>query len=272
MLKKIYISLKKIRNAIRWFIQSRSIEIKLDNAKSLQNDIVLSEKEKIIIVVPHPDDELIGCFGVMRSFSKNTIVFYSGMTGKDKSEKNKMIRTNEIMALCKKMNVNYKKAEESFYSDLENILRDDNVKYVFAPSCADWHDEHRLVFKAVLDVKEKFDMKWELLCYNISVPIAQSHITNFYIMNRKQQKEKWELFKHIYVSQRFMPVSRYRAEENSFSLKGKRVSADVYMKITENVKICEVDNISDVGRYINDLKHVEKLSELLHSEIFSNTL
>lgn len=269
VLLRIYRIYRECINVCKWKRQGKKRSISLDNAKAIQDEIKLSADERILIVVPHPDDELIACDGIIRRFKDNVVVFYSGLLGGNNSEENKRTRTSEFIKYCQSVGVEYVVNNDDIYEGLERIISKNKFKFIFTPSVVDWHEEHRKIFSYTVEINEKQEQKADVFCYQVTVPIPQEYVTHYLQMTKQEQKRKWKAFKEIYLSQGYMPVQRFKVAERSFVRQKEWVFCEVFMSF---------DKESFNGEYmcsikqseITDLSAILKSSEAQYKKAFKN--
>ncbi len=268
----VYMALMRRIKKLRWRIQSRKINVSLINATEIEHEFNPIGDKKILIVVPHADDELIGCYSIIKKYCKNTLVWYSGMTGDDTTESNKNTRKEEFLAFCRKMGVESVSCNGDIKEELQQTFYKCRPEYVFAPSVIDWHQEHRELFLSVADVLQATDA--QLYCYQVTVPIPQKYITHYSELTGEEHKTKWEVFKATYISQKFMPVLRIKLSEMVYTKEKEKIRAEVFMKYLPKDNVSEVmsednlKNLNRIKRAINDLKKIRIASEKEYGKMF----
>ena len=267
VLKILYSLMMCLKNYIIWMQQAKQCSISLDGRIDIKDEIELEENEKIIVVVPHPDDELIACHSIIQKYKKNTVVFYSGMLGNDYSEKNREIRTNEFIKYCETIGVQYIVNSNDLYKQFSRILNSYNFKYIFAPSVVDWHEEHRNLFLLVTDVLKNINLGAEVFCYKVTVPIPEKFITHYSDMTLNEQRYKWQLFKKIYISQKNMPTQRFKISEKAYRKNGKKAICESFVKVSDRLLnetfVCKVEQ-----KQINNLTMIMETSEKEYERVF----
>ncbi|MBQ7075630.1 MAG: PIG-L family deacetylase, partial [Clostridia bacterium] len=246
--------MKQIKK-LQWRIQTRNINVSLTNATKIENEFSLDSNKKILIVVPHADDELIGCYSIVKKYCKNTIVWYSGMTGDDTNEANKNTRKQEFLKFCRKMGVESVTCNGDIKEELQRTFYKYRPEYVFAPSVIDWHQEHRKLFFSVTDVLRDTDA--QLYCYQVTVPITQKYITHYSELTKEEHKTKWQVFKDTYISQKFMSVLRMKLNEMVYRKEKEKIRAEVFMKYEPRNHVFEnmsEDNFENLNRIKKDIK------------------
>ena len=120
-------------------------------------------KGNILILSPHPDDEIIGAGGtliaaVKKNKSKVHCIFFSSYN------RNKKLIENEIKKVSKFVNFTYTclkyfpdnfKIEDSTLKKIAEKINNLKPKKVFLPFLFDDHDDHRRVNEIILKIIEK---------------------------------------------------------------------------------------------------------------------
>ena len=225
--------------------------------------------KKILIISPHPDDELIGCYEILELYNNNVDVYYTGLTGRNLSEENRRIRTKEFIKLCNICRVNCILSTENWRKELEEMLTKKIYDCVFIPSYIDWHWEHRDVCMETLTLIQKSQYNTEifLFCVTVQMPIQ---IVNFYA---EKTPNKWNLFYKVYKSQRYMPIDRFKTVERRYVING--VSFEPYFRINNSDMthvidyFCSlnVDCLNDMEKQINDLERIHESSLPLYIKL-----
>jgi len=121
---------------------------------------------KILIVAPHPDDEVIGCGGTIAKYSrKGDEVFLCIVTKAYKPDwseeflKNRpkeIEKANKILSIKKTYFLDFPTAkldtipQKELNDSISNIVKEIDPEIVFAPYEGDLNKDHRLIFEAVL--------------------------------------------------------------------------------------------------------------------------
>lgn len=129
-LKMIY---KRVLNLI--FHPFFSINIK-------PQPLLLKEDDKCLVIAPHPDDESIGCAGIMAKNSKNFSVIC--LTHGNDERKNEFENAMNILNVDRKI-LNIK--DKHILEDYETFKTIDfkGFNYVFIPYIYDQHNDHKAV-------------------------------------------------------------------------------------------------------------------------------
>ena len=164
--------------------------------------ILIKKKKKILVISPHPDDEVIGCGGTLLKYdclnSEIIIVYITNGTNNQSKQKN---RKSEAKRLCKKMNWEHifldfeLKSKTWNYLKLKQAIDKVNPEIIFIPSLFDDNIEHKNA-NFLLNDSIKNSSKFSIWSYQV----YSSHITNTVIDITDQIKKKAELI-NIYKSQ-----------------------------------------------------------------------
>lgn len=212
IIKKIYAKTYKCIHFLISFCTSRYLRLK---TKPLKDNEMISGS--FLILVPHADDEWVGCSRLLEEKSNNITLCYMNMPGGDTKEIH-TCRYLELSKMAKMKNANLIHLEgntEIKVDQLKNVIENHRTDYICVPACYDWHQEHleviKMLRKVLLNAKSSSELK--ILMYQVSVPMPQNMITNGIPMNRREQKGKWLLFREIYKTQDFFPVERFMHNE-----------------------------------------------------------
>ena len=197
---------------IKWYIEAVIERRKLFQDTSIEDANGL--EGKVIILVPHTDDEWIGCSRILSSGSHNReiILFHMDMSGGDSTEIH-FQRSEEIKKIAD-MNC----TRLIFFKDMRHfadVIRFEKPDVIMLPFFVDWHDEHIEVMnrlKAVLQNNIEL-MEIKIGMYQVTLPILPECITDCYKMTYKEWKFKWKVFKEIYRTQSNFPYYRVAMNE-----------------------------------------------------------
>lgn len=204
MLSQVKIIISSFLQGYRWkrSICNRTIMLADASELGLEND-------RILIIAPHADDELIGCYSIISRYTDNVHVCCCSLTGSNSSVNNKNTREHEFTEFCKALKVNYSILQGRLDKSMEELLLSYKPTVVFLPSFIDWHDEHRLVDKILEDILKKILSPPQVIWYQVSVPISIKAINSYMLLGREKQKLKWKLFGTFYQSQNHLNTRRF---------------------------------------------------------------
>lgn len=271
MIKKVFRLIKRrIRNAVNnyiWNIEAKNITEPLNDAIQFRN--VYKHDQNILVVAPHPDDELIGCFEVLKMYGNNADIYYTGLTGYDISDKNRMIRSEELKCFSQLFQNNLFEDQPGNQIILHELLKQKKYSYIFIPSFVDWHWEHRSTCIELLEGLTEYRTATNILFYSVTVPIPSRFITHYNILGT----DKWDTFRNIYHSQAFMPIARFQATAKSFFT---NMNIEPYFMIKneeinfllEKFKMYDVEKLNSYENEINSIKTIRKHSDECYKALF----
>ena len=271
ILLKSLSSILLLRKKIIWFLQYK----RLPKGYIKANEFKFAYDDKILIIVPHADDELIGTYEIIKKYKYNVELFYCAYTGSNSSKENCNTRLYEFKQFCEQFNIRYTVASTDIQTSLNEKIIQYSPNYIFIPSFIDWHEEHIKVNELMLNSVEAL---YNIVLYQISVPIY-SEIINYYIpMHKKEHKSKWKDFYNIYVSQRSIPFTRFMYNEMINRIDGETYASEVFTLLKysdwkklflnfqqqkENIDLNTLkSSINDLIEVRNQAKQIYKLIEL----------
>lgn len=262
--------LYRLRNAIRCNIQRRQFmaSSSKDNykGKAKVTELDLSVLGNTLIIVPHADDELIGCLGILKKTDKNVWLYYIGHYP-IVDEKLRLTRDNELLSLSKKLGIDLIRHDDDI-SNFINAINEHKIKSVFTPDFVDWHEDHQNASLLLKESIPNLDHQPDIYTYSVTVPFKSHGQLYALPYTRQELSEKWNLFYEIYRSQNFMPVCRFKNQEriNAIGL-DNAYAAELFRKVSVREFMAAADNrpqkderthiyslinsITDIRSYVN---------------------
>jgi LmbE family N-acetylglucosaminyl deacetylase len=124
------------------------------------------KNDNILIIAPHPDDEVLGCGGIMKKYSEagnhvNVLVVSRGAPKLYSDEKIKNVRkearaAHHILGVKETIFLDFPAPELDTVSVSEisraiaEVIKKYNIQTVYLPHRGDIHHDHRIVFNAGL--------------------------------------------------------------------------------------------------------------------------
>lgn len=273
-LKKLYGYFHKMQQHIGWYVQYNMI--------SKENTIIaLSSKnrrfERILIIVPHADDELIGCYQFMKSTQTRVCLFYCDMTGSTDNETNKHIRRKEFERLCSENGFEYVISDDIIDQSLQRVIEEYDPNAILLPSIVDWHPQHREVNNISRIVLCNIDNKPKIIWYQVTVPIEYKWANYYVPMNKKQQNEKWEMFSYVYKTQKKMPLMRLKYNERIAGKQRGEYAAETFCVLDYDRWLYCLDLVGelikehqmDLKAGINNLLRIRDMAALLYAHMIA---
>ena len=156
--------------------------------------IVFDSSVKILIVSPHPDDEVIGCGGIMLKYGPqcDVLLITDGCNGHRywTEDRTRRIRKSEFLQVMHQCNVNnyfylgIKDRTVNGYFDIYSIINVDNYDVVFVPNKRETHPDHKAAYNQLLVHAITHFTNWDVYQYEVWSPLTTpTHIidlsTNF---------------------------------------------------------------------------------------------
>lgn len=147
-------------------------------------DFVINEKDKVLIVAPHQDDETFGCGGLMAKYGKqcDVLLLTDGCLGGIDNFNNEKelsdIRNNELQRVCDMVKINnlfklpikneeLAKNKKTVYSF--NIKP---YKYIFLPNRQEDHPDHKICYRIFSKMKRMQRASAQIYEYEVWTPIT----------------------------------------------------------------------------------------------------
>ena len=135
----------------------------------------LKDNEKILVVAPHPDDESIGCGGLLSLYRGHCDVllvtdgYREDLDNKEISgiRVQEFIKATDYLGVCNSyfLHINEQRIRENKDKFLE--VDYSKYKYILVPNRYEIHKDHADIYKAVIRVLKKTICKAEVLEYEV---------------------------------------------------------------------------------------------------------
>ena len=182
----------------------------------------IKERDRFLILSPHPDDEIIACGGLMTLYAKqcDVICLTDGRYGDPEIEPDKMaeIRKNEFETVMKKTGINSSQwlgIEDSHLLENGATFKTINIKgydYILMPSPFDAHPDHLAVDYLFRKYFKKYYKKvvYYELWSTLSTPTKYVDISSVIDIKLENIKLYKSQMKYIDYSTRIEGLNRYR--------------------------------------------------------------
>lgn len=227
MVKKLYRYLRKSFQKCKWTYDA-IIERAILKKNKVVNEV---DNGSFVILIPHADDEWIGCSRIIQQRSPVYLVDMD-MPGGDSKEMH-CVRKEELKQLARKFNTQlYILDDASKKKRLYDIIINLKPDYILLPFFYDWHPEHLKVIDILDDVLRNINIKVSILMYQVSMPISCCFINHALPLSRKEQRTKWRVFQKIYKTQSHIPTYRFSMNELIYGKLINSYAAEVFVKMS----------------------------------------
>lgn len=195
------------------------------------NTLLQGMKGRCLILIPHSDDEWIGCSQVIKS-DNDVILCNMDMKGGD-NEALHQIRYEEMNRVADEHHRKFITLKGEKLQVLERVIRESGCTHIFVPHYIDWHPDHVAVMRILAAALEDINLKessLQVVMYQVSCPIIRG-INLALPLTKEECKEKWSYFKSHYPTQQHIPYLRFYYNE---MINGKYVeayAAEVYVVV-----------------------------------------
>ena len=217
------------------YLEKTKIKLRNQVMINVLKDIDFTDA-KILVIAPHPDDEVIGCGGLLNLYHKQIDVLCISSSGvaypwdTESAEEIADLRAKEFELTMKKIGIsNYYIPRiwgippmfQQIYGHINDYLQNfdfTSYDYIFAPHILDNHREHRYVAKYILPLllaKSHFKENLKIVSYEIWSTLSEP---NFYLDISKVIKKKQACI-NSYISRsrghyalRMTALNRYRGQ------------------------------------------------------------
>ena len=253
--------LKRIKTEIKWHSDAYKYKKKIQ-----QHDICKEFIGKNIwVLMPHSDDEWIGCSQLLYSQPDTIHVINMNMPGGDDETLHKE-RKRELMEMAENFGYRVTLVDDSEY--LCSLLIKEAPDIVFLPSFLDWHTEHHLVNEKFEEAAKIAAFSGDIGMYQISIPMPVKFINAGCLMTKEELLNKWRLFGEVYKSQKFLPQKRFQLNEmingavsDSFALEAYSILPfEEWIGLKERFSLDNLEIIRIKGN-INDIDVIRQIIE-----------
>lgn len=271
LVKRVFSIFKMYRKKTIWFVQFNLL--RKSQVKSTIPRYNNKQFERILIIVPHADDELIGCYQLIKTHKKAVKLFYCGFTGSNFSIENREIRLLEFEIFCKNFGVEYIISSAEIAVDLQKAITEYSPYTILLPSCIDWHSEHRQINYILKKILELTQIPHFLMWYHISVPMNSECVNLIISLSKQEQNIKWDNFSKYYMSQRYMPINRYKYLERISGYQYNCFAAEIFivmrfeiwekhLRVTQKPEV--EDQLDNLYNNINNLLKSKKEADRIY--------
>lgn len=221
LLLKIYGIVKYWQKRLLWNKESKQI---LDEINETYFAEIFPKDTSFLVILPHADDEWIGCGSLIGSRNYKVHICNADMEGGD-SKSVHLLRRLEIKRLADMYDRQIFMLKEEKAKSLRKLIEVVKPDIVMVPYLFDWHPEHIEVMRILKMALETKSFEWDLMVgmYQVTIPISVSNITHISRFSKSDWEKKWRIFRNVYRTQSLFPW--YRVSLNEV-IQGKRFGAE----------------------------------------------
>jgi LmbE family N-acetylglucosaminyl deacetylase len=160
-----YLIKKGLYNFLNLSISHSIFELLPLSSNFLNSSINIPKNESILIIAPHPDDEVIGLGGTIQLLKENNCEVHVAYVTTGQSEKKAKIKV-EAIDVCNLLGIQYTFLSSSPGSiglmegkKLEKLIRELNIKHLFSTFLMDDHDDHKRVNQVIYKFLKDYQLQ-----------------------------------------------------------------------------------------------------------------
>ena len=195
----------------------------------------ISTDDKICVLAPHADDEVIGCGGLLAKYGKqcDVILLTDGAFGGNENiQKTREDEFSKVMNFLKIENFSFMRAKDTRLIEAYDLFKKldfSKYDYVVMPHTLDPHKDHVVVQAFFKKLKKKKGLKAKTVYYEVWG--AMSEPTNFVDISDVAETKRKAI--EMYVSQ------------NNIDYAGRILGLNHYRGMRHNVDFAEAYTIAD---------------------------
>lgn len=226
----------------------------------MNNALSIKKQDKILVVAPHPDDETIGCGGILAAFGPqcSVLLLTDGRLGKkaegQTEEDTAAIRKTEFEAVMAFFGVDQYRTLDIRDRQLASCRKDvpqvdlRAFDYIFVPNRNERHPDHKAAYEIFRKMSRRQRVEARLVEYEVWSPIISANC--FFDISGLIEKKTDAL--RLYASQ-------IRAIDYEAMVKG----LNGYRGAPQHVKYCEAYSFEDRDRKTRRQKRANMLPKWL---------
>ena len=179
----------------------------------------------ILVLAPHPDDEVLGCGGTIAKYAKAgekviVAVFSSGAGSHPLHKEHVIIKTRKeeaeevhrtlgvketIFFMLDDFNFKQELVDKEIILKLYDIVKKEKPTKIFMPALDDTHAHHRAVGRIALQMHSQYSLRCSLYTYSIWNPLSllkrsQPRLVVDVSAEQQQKTQAYRLYKSQWVS------------------------------------------------------------------------
>ena len=233
---KLYSNLASLKRCCLWHIDYL-ICSSFNTKKELK---VVDNSQRALILIPHADDEWVGCSSIINNVS-DVLLVNVDMQGGDSVylHKERLQELNKVAEQFNKTLANLILPKEE---SLRAIVDRFRPTHIYVPFFFDWHQEHIQTMILLKDVLSSLDINATVAMYQVSLPIIPEMVTHYIPMNRGTFINKWNFFECMYKTQLGIPYKRFSINEKINGAYVGSYAVEVFSYMTKDEWLIMIDN------------------------------
>lgn len=171
--------------------------------------------KNILILSPHPDDEVLGCGGTVAKLSRqgaviDCVFFTAGEAGNLERRCLESLRAGKTIGIRNFFNLGgtdgrLAKQIHKLTRSLAQSVSLDNYDCIFCPWQFESHPDHRAVFRVFQKLVSKSEINPEILLYEVWSPLPENYIEDI----SSTLRAKLKAIRHYRSQLRVLPYDEY---------------------------------------------------------------
>lgn len=261
ILKRILLWILQIRKLLLWNLDCKHLKKSI----AAQTIACLPYDKKTVILIPHADDEWVGCSSLVMNGS-DILLYDMDMNGGDDKVLHEA-RYNElskISTLCKKPLL---KVGLSKSLSLIETIKKEKPQMICVPFFFDWHPEHIEVMGILRQALLNIEYDVDIAMYQVSMPIPRNCITHINPMSKIEWKRKWKTFEEIYKSQTGIPYKRFAINERVNGAVCESYAGEAFVYCGASAWLANYEewllNSDEIKEALINLQSIGKINEIV---------
>lgn len=152
----------------------------------MKHELQIGSQDRILVVAPHPDDESIGCGGLLALYGRQCDILLltdgrKGHTGRYDGREEELVQIRELelkraVALAGVSHVHACHVPDGELFGSYGMVKEFDIRpydYIFVPNRMESHEDHRMAFRALKRMKREQKAKAELVEYEVWTPLTR---------------------------------------------------------------------------------------------------
>lgn len=260
---KLYSSLINLNRCCLWYIDYLNFRFFCTPKKRKRVD----KFQRALILIPHADDEWVGCSCIINNVS-DVLLVNVDMQGGDSGDLHKE-RLHELNKVADQFNKTLTTLPFPKEESLRAIVDRFRPTHIYVPFFFDWHQEHIQTMFLLKDALRSLTFNTTVAMYQVSLPIIPEMVTHYIPMNKDTFVNKWKFFECIYKTQLGIPYKRFSINEKINGAYVGSYAVEVFSYMTKDEWLRMIDDWTltneEMALIKTNLQRIRKTRVLLKS-------